>query len=53
LHYAARNGHAEIVELLLGVGSIDVNVRDNREKTALYFTRNQDIRAALERRGAK
>lgn len=36
LHWAAKRGHLECVEILLGYG-VDINAKDSMDKTALYY----------------
>ena len=36
MHYAAKNGKTEIVELLLAKKDIDVNIKDNDGETPLH-----------------
>jgi ankyrin repeat protein len=42
LHEAAKNGHAEIVEMLLTKGKADVNAEDEHGDTALLFATSQN-----------
>ena len=37
LHRATQNGKSETVELLLGSKGIDVNLEDNKDRTALFY----------------
>jgi ankyrin repeat protein len=53
LHYAARNAHIAIVELLLEVADLDLNRPDKSGKTPLQYAMNQKIRAMMQEKGAK
>lgn len=47
LHYAAKNGHIEIVKILLAVDGIDINVKDKDEKTPFDLAKTEEIKALL------
>ena len=41
---AAENGHVMVVQLLLGWYDIDLNVKDDRGRTALWYAARQGKR---------
>jgi ankyrin repeat protein len=53
LHYAARNAHGAIVEILLQAPGLELSPPDKSGKTPLYYAMNQKIRATMQDRGAK
>ncbi|KAK0725017.1 hypothetical protein B0H67DRAFT_657907 [Lasiosphaeris hirsuta] len=52
LHWAASNGHKDVVELLLSHGA-EVNVKSDTGKTPLSMARKPAIRAMLRNYGAR
>lgn len=46
LHWAARNGAVDVVELLIGRG-VDVNLRNNTGQTALHCAKDEAVATAL------
>jgi ankyrin repeat protein len=52
LHWAAANGHAKVVELLLSYNA-DVNAISDTGKRPLDMAKTDEIRFALMRRGAR
>lgn len=52
LFVAAREGHKEVVELLLANGA-EVNAPDNSGKTPLDLAKTDSMRALLRKYGAK
>ncbi|WP_353280459.1 ankyrin repeat domain-containing protein [Wolbachia endosymbiont (group B) of Silvanus unidentatus] len=53
LHYAAKNGHIEIVKILLAVDGIDINVKDKDEKTPFDLAKTEEIKALLKKAAEK
>lgn len=47
LHYAAENGHAEVVKELLLNGA-NANALDNRKYTAIDVAKNQAVKVILQ-----
>ena len=45
---ASRNGHEEIVRLLLKHPTIDVNLQNNYGEDALHYLRNEKLRVLVE-----
>ena len=52
LHWAARKGHQEIVELLIANGA-NVNAQDEDGGTPLFYTSNREITDLLRVIGGK
>lgn len=50
IHYASKNGHVEVIEMLLKYGA-NVNVKDSRNKTALDVAINNDVAKILSYNG--
>ncbi|WP_082941418.1 MULTISPECIES: ankyrin repeat domain-containing protein [unclassified Wolbachia] len=48
LHYAAKNGHVKIVQVLLKADGINVNAVDEDGKTPFDLTTNEEIKALLQ-----
>ncbi|WP_353287598.1 ankyrin repeat domain-containing protein [Wolbachia endosymbiont (group B) of Gerris lacustris] len=53
LHYAAKNGHIDIVKILLAVDGININVKDKDEKTPFDLAKTEEIKALLKKAAEK
>lgn len=43
LHLAALNGHRDVVETLVKIGQAEINLKNNRNQTALILAVSQGI----------
>jgi ankyrin repeat protein len=49
LHYAARNGHTPVIDVLISSGNIDVNIFDTNGMTPLHYSSFAGISSACKR----